>query len=82
MHKIYNWPFLTTKNAKLIMLQFKINLNIIYTNIYNDLCHLCERLEHTIKHMMLLKSVPMYPYSGMNFVLPDGRKSPTKTFIC
>ena len=61
IHKIYNWPFLTTKNSKLIMLQFKINHNIIYTKdklkkvnlIPNDVCHLCEREKHTIKHMML-----------------------------
>ena len=61
IHKIYNWPFLTTKNSKLIMLQFKINHNIIYTKdklkkvnlISNDVCHLCEREKHTIKHMML-----------------------------
>lgn len=31
MHQIYNWPFLTTKNAKLIMLQSKINHKVIYT---------------------------------------------------
>ena len=61
IHKIYKWPFLTTKNTKLIMLQFKINHNIIYTKdklkkvnlISNDVCHLCEREKHTIKHMML-----------------------------
>jgi len=62
IHKIYNWPFLTTKNSKLIMVQFKINhCNIIYTKdklkkvnlISNDVCHLCEREKHTIKHMML-----------------------------
>ena len=43
------------------MLQFKINHNIIYTKdklkkvnpISNDVCHLCEREKHTIKHMML-----------------------------
>ena len=63
IHKIYNWPFLTTgtKNSKLIMFQFKINHTIIYTKdkvkkvnlISNDVCHLCERGKHTIKHMML-----------------------------
>ena len=61
MHKIYNWPLLTAKNTKLIMLQFKINHNIIYIKdkikkvnlISNDLCHLREREKHTIKHMML-----------------------------
>ena len=61
IHKIYKWPFLTTKNTKLIMLQFKINHNIIYTKdklkkvnlISNDVCHLCEREKHTIKHMLL-----------------------------
>ena len=43
------------------MLQFKINHNIIFTKdklkkvnlISNDVCHLCEREKHTIKHMML-----------------------------
>ena len=61
IHKIYNWPFLTSKNTKLIKLQFKINHNIIYTKdklkkvnlISNDFCHLCEREKHTIKHIML-----------------------------
>ena len=61
VHKIYNWPFLTTKNPNLIMLQFKINHSIIYTkdkfqkvNLKsNDVCHLCEREMHTVKHMML-----------------------------
>ena len=61
IHKIYNWPFLTTKNSKLIIFQLKINHNIIYTKdklkkvnlISNDVCHLCEREKLTIKHMML-----------------------------
>ena len=63
IHKIYNWPFLTTgtKNSKLIIFQFKINHTIIYNKdkvkkvnlISNDVCHLCERGKHTIKHMML-----------------------------
>ena len=61
IHKIYKWPFLITKNTKLIMLQFKINHSIIYTKdklkkvnlISNDVCQLCEREKHTIKHMML-----------------------------
>ena len=43
------------------MFQFKSNHNIIYTKdklkkvnlISNDVCHLCEREKHTIKHMML-----------------------------
>ena len=43
------------------MLQFKINHNIIYTKdnlkkvnlISNDVCRLCEREKHTIKHLML-----------------------------
>ena len=56
IHKIYNWPFLTTKNPKPIMLQFKINHNIIYTKdqlkkvnlISNDICHLCDREKQTI----------------------------------
>ena len=53
IHKIYNWPFLTTgtKNSKLIIFQFKINHTIIYNKdkvkkvnlISNDVCHLCER---------------------------------------
>ena len=54
--KICKWPFLTTKNTKLIMLQFKINHNMIYTKdklkkvnlISNDVCHLCKREKHTI----------------------------------
>ena len=29
--KIYNLPFLTAKNTKLIVFQFKINHNVIYT---------------------------------------------------
>ena len=61
IHKIYNWPFLTTKNTKLIVFQFKINHNVIYTKdklekvnlIPNDVCHLFEREKHTMKHMML-----------------------------
>ena len=56
IHKIYNWPFLTTKNPMLIMLQFKINHNIIYTKdklkkvnlISNDICRLCDREKQTI----------------------------------
>ena len=55
MHKIYNWPFLTTTNLKLMMFQFKSNHNIIYTKdklkkvnlISNDVCRLCEREKHT-----------------------------------
>ena len=31
IQKLYNWPFSITKNTKLIMFQFKINHNIIYT---------------------------------------------------
>ena len=60
IHKIYKWSFLTTKNPKLIMLRFKINRNIIYTKdklkkvslIFNDVCHLCDREKHTIKHIV------------------------------
>ena len=70
IHKIYNRPFLTTKSRKLIMLQFKINHNIIYTKeklkkvnlICNDICYLCEREKHTIKHMML-----KYSYVSSSF---------------
>ena len=29
IHKICDWPFLTTKNSKVIMFQFKINYNFI-----------------------------------------------------
>ena len=61
MHKIYNWPFKTTKDTKLIMFQFKINHDIIYTKdklkkanlISDDTCHLCKKEKHTIKHMFL-----------------------------
>ena len=63
IHKIYKIYkiYLTTKNTKLIVFQFKINHNIIYTKdklkkvnlISNDVCHLCEREKHTIKHMLL-----------------------------
>ena len=52
------------------MLQFKINHNIIYTKeklkkvnlICNDICYLCEREKHTIKHMML-----KYSYVSSSF---------------
>ena len=61
IHKILQLAFLTTKNTKLIVFQFKINHNIIYTKdklkkvnlISIDVCHLCEREKHTIKRMLL-----------------------------
>ena len=59
--KIYKWPFSVTNNTKLIMFQFKINHNIIYTRdklkraniIPDDLCYLCKSEQHTIQHMFL-----------------------------
>ena len=59
--KIYKWPFSVTNNTKLIMFQFKINHNIIYTKdklkraniIPDDLCYLCKSEQHTIQHMFL-----------------------------
>ena len=58
---LYNWPYFITKNTKLILFQFKINHNIIYTKdklkraniIADDLCHLCKSEQHTIQHMFL-----------------------------
>jgi len=50
IQKLYKWPFSITENTKLIMFQFKINPNIIYTKdkhkganiIPDDLCYLCK----------------------------------------
>ncbi|KAL9965143.1 hypothetical protein ACROYT_G028900, partial [Oculina patagonica] len=61
MQTIYNWPFSTTKNTKLIMFQFKINHNILYTKdklkkanlASDDLCHLCKKGRHTTEHMLV-----------------------------
>ena len=61
IQKLYKWPFPVTKNTKLIMFQFKINHNIIYTKdklkraniIPDDLCYLCKSEQHTIQHMFL-----------------------------
>ena len=57
--KLYKWPFSVTNNTKLIMFQFKINHNIIYTKdklkkaniIPDDLCYLCKSEQHTIKRV-------------------------------
>jgi len=62
IQKLYiKWPFSVTENTKLIMFQFKINHNIIYTKdklkganiIADDICYLCKREQHTIQHMFL-----------------------------
>ena len=61
IQKLYNWLFSITKSTKLIMFQFKINHNIIYTRdklkkaniISDDSCQLCKREQHTIQHMFL-----------------------------
>ena len=61
IHKFTTGFFFTNKNSKLILLQFKIKNNVIYTKdklkkvnlISSDVCHLCEREKHTIKHMVL-----------------------------
>jgi len=49
------------KITKLIMFEFKINHNIIYTKdklkraniIADDLCYLCKSEQHTIQHTLL-----------------------------
>jgi len=61
IQKLSKWAFSVVKNAKLIMFQFKVNHNIIYTKdklkranvIPDDLCYLCKSEQHTIQHMFL-----------------------------
>ena len=59
--KLYRCPFDTTKEAKLVMFQFKINHNIVYTKdklmkakmSTTNTCYLCNFSVHTLQHMLV-----------------------------
>ena len=58
--KLYKCPFNSTHEVKLVMFQFKIIHNIIYTKdklkkanlALRDICYLCKLETHTLQHML------------------------------
>ena len=57
--KLYRCPFGTTKEVKLVMFQFNINHNIVYTKdklmkakmSTSNKCCLCKLSTHTLQHI-------------------------------
>ena len=59
--KLYRCPFDTTKEVKLVMFQFKISHNIVYTKdklmkakmSTSNKCYLSKLSKHTLQHMLV-----------------------------